>query len=90
LGESVEEAPKKLYVAYKTSKNFMCIECFKKKIVLYLKFTPEQLVEYSSMGRDVTNIGHFGTGNFEFTINRVEDLEKGKELIRVSFENIGE
>ncbi|GLI57342.1 hypothetical protein PM10SUCC1_28560 [Propionigenium maris DSM 9537] len=90
LGESVEEAPKKLYVAYKTSKNFMCIECQRKRIILYLKFTSEQLEEYSSIGRDVTNVGHFGTGNFEFIVKSLEDLDNGKGLIKASFENIGE
>ena len=92
LDESVEEAPKKLYIAYKIAKNFVCVECFKKKIGLYLKFTQEYIkeCEKKGIGRDMTRIGHFGTGNFEFVINGREDLEMAKELIRVSFECIGE
>ena len=90
LDESVEEAPKKLYIAYKVAKNFMCIETFKKRMLLYLKFTSEDIEKYKTVGRDVTNIGHFGTGNFEFAINGREDMELAKELIRVSFEGIGE
>ncbi len=90
LDESVEEAPKKFYIAYKVAKNFMCIETFKKKMLLYLKFTSEDIEKYNTVGRDVTNIGHFGTGNFEFAISGREDMELAKELIRVSFEGIGE
>ena len=90
LATSVEEAPKKLYIAYKTTKNFVCIETFKKKIMLYLKFTEADLERFHSVGRDVTNIGHFGTGNFEFTITREEDMETAREVIKVAFEKIGE
>ena len=90
LDESVEEAPKKFYIAYKVAKNFMCLETFKKKMLLFLKFSPEDMEKYKEVGRDVSNIGHFGTGDFEFTINGREDMELAKELIRISFEGIGE
>ena len=40
-------------------------------------------------GRDVRNIGHFGTGDFEFTIKNLEDFEIAKPLINQSLKNIG-
>lgn len=89
LSEEVEEAPKKLYIAYKIAKNFMCVECQKKRIRLYLKLTSSDLEKWKDIGRDVTNIGHFGTGNFEFDIIEEKDLEVAKELIKISFENVG-
>ena len=89
LSEEVEEVPKKYYIAYKIAKNFMCIECQKKRIRVYLKLTSNDLEKWKSVGRDVTNIGHFGTGNFEFDITEEKDLEIAKELIKVSFENVG-
>lgn len=89
LSEEVEEVPQKLYIAYKIAKNFMCIKCQKKWIRLYLKLTSSDLERWESVGRDVTNIDHNGTGNFEFDITEIKDLEIAKELIKVSFENVG-
>ncbi|MGB6130094.1 MAG: DUF5655 domain-containing protein [Psychrilyobacter sp.] len=89
LSGEVEEAPKKLYIAYKIAKNFVCIECYKKQIVLMLKLTSKELEKYKEVGRDVTNIGHYGTGNFQLSITEMNDLEIVKELIKISFENVG-
>lgn len=40
-------------------------------------------------GRDVRNIGHDGTGDFELTINNLMDFEENKELINESYKYIG-
>ncbi len=89
LDESVEETPKKFYVAYKISQNFVCLEVHKSKILLYLKIAASDLEVSPSNGRDVTDVGHYGTGNFELTILCQEDVEKAKEYIQMSFNNIG-
>ena len=89
LDESVEEVPKKHYVAYKTTQNFVCLEIQKKKMVLFLKLNPDEIKDLPENARDVTRIGHFGTGDLELSIRTFEDLEKSKELIVQSFLNIG-
>src|SRR5690606_30446383 len=58
LDESVEEVPKKLYIAYKISQNFVCMEVTRNKVLLYLKLDPQELPVMPVNGRDVTNIGH--------------------------------
>lgn len=40
-------------------------------------------------GRDVKNIGHFGTGDFELSIKDLKDLEETKHLIIEAYKNIG-
>lgn len=89
LDESVEEVPKKFYVAYKVSQNFVCLEVHKTKIVLFLKLKPKELPEIPSNGRDVTSIGHYGTGDLELSIASEQELEKSKPLIQAAFDNIG-
>ena len=37
IDEAVEEVPKKYYIAYKVSQNFVCMEIHKNKILLYLR-----------------------------------------------------
>ena len=88
IDEAVEEAPKKFYIAYKVSQNFVCIEVRKSKLILFLKINPKD-IDIPKNGRDVENIGHYGTGDFELTISNAEEIEKSKELIKKSFENIG-
>ncbi len=89
LDSSIEEIPKKYYIAYKTTQNFVCIETQKKKIVLFLKLNPDEIGKLPKQARDVRKIGHFGTGNLEVTIKDIMDFEATKELINLSLKNIG-
>ncbi len=89
LDSSIEETPKKYYIAYKTSQNFVCLQTYKKKLTLYLKLNPEEVDPMPKQARDVRNIGHFGTGDFEMTIKDLTDFEETKQLINEAYKNIG-
>jgi predicted transport protein len=89
LDEAVEEVPKKFYIAYKISQNFVCMEVQKSKVVLYLKLHPEEIAQFPAIGRDVTNIGHYGTGDLELTIREETDIPIARQFIRMAFDNIG-
>lgn len=89
FSETIDETPKKMYTAYRSSKNFACIECRRRKVMIFLKLTREQVAEYGHLGRDVSLIGHYGTGNFEFELSSVDDIENAKMLTRIAFDNIG-
>ena len=89
IDEAVEEVPKKFYIAYKFTQNFVCIEVRKDKLVLFLKINPDEIPLTPKISRDVRKIGHFGTGDFEFTLTSSDQLEEAQQLIRKSFENIG-
>lgn len=89
LSDEVEEVPRKHYVAYKIAKNFTSFECQKGRIIINLKFTTSELEKWKDIGRDVSNIGHYGPGNFQFYITEEKDLDLAKELIKISFENVG-
>jgi len=89
LHDSIEETPKKQYIAYKISQNFVCLEVQRNKMILFLKLEAKEMKSIPEQGRDVSNIGHFGTGNFEFTIHNKIDFEQSKEYIKKSFDNIG-
>lgn len=89
LDESVEEVPKKFYVAYKISQNFACVEVHKNKILIYLKIDAKELDEIPANCRDVKGIGHYGTGDFEVSVSNAEELVVAKSLITTSFNNIG-
>lgn len=89
LDPSIEEVPKKHYVAYKISKNIVCMELQHQKILVYLKLDPK--VEKGPAGklRDVSAIGHFGTGDLEITLKSLDDVEFAKDYMRRSYEKVG-
>jgi predicted transport protein len=89
LDSSIEESPKKNYVAYKTSQNFVCMQTIKKKITLFLKLNADEIRPMPKQARDVKTIGHFGTGDFELTIKDLNDFEETKQLINEAYKNIG-
>lgn len=89
IDESIEEAPKKFYIAYKVSQNFICLELQKNRIIIYLKIEPGKM-QMPKNARDVSKIGHYGTGDFELSITNENELENAKEYILKSYENIGE
>ena len=89
LDSFIEETPKKNYVAYKTSQNFVCMQTYKKKITLYLKLNADEMGTIPKQGRDVKNFGHFGTGDFELTIKDLKDFEETKHFINEAYKNIG-
>ncbi|MCP4359335.1 MAG: hypothetical protein GY796_15080 [Chloroflexi bacterium] len=89
LDSSIEQAPKKLYIAYKTSQNIVCMEIQQRKILLFLKLKSTDIKEPPSIYRDVTNIGHFGTGQTEFTVSSENHLEVVKAYIEQAYRKVG-
>lgn len=89
LDESVEENPKKFYVAYKVAQNFACMEVHKNKVTLFLKLDPKEVFPLPANARDVSAIGHYGTGNFEYVVKRKEDLNEAQKYIKMAFERVG-
>lgn len=89
LDAAMEEAPKKLYVAYRISQNIVCMETFKKQIALYLKLNPQEVVGPEKISRDVSNIGHFGTGDLEVVIKSQADLEAAKPFVEMAYRKVG-
>jgi len=89
IDSSIEETPKKNYIAYKTSQNFVCLQTYKKKLTLFLKLDANEINPMPNQGRDVSKIGHFGTGDFELIIKDLADFEETKHFINEAYKNIG-
>lgn len=90
LGDDVQKKKLKHYYAYKRIQNFVCLEVKpqKKKIKLYLHLDPKKIEDLPKTARDVTNIGHYGTGDLEVSITNEEDLALIKPLIEKSYEGV--
>ncbi|TCS42979.1 DUF5655 domain-containing protein [Reinekea marinisedimentorum] len=89
LDESIEEVPKKFYVAYKISQNIACMEVQGRNIKLFLKLKPSDIPEDTKNYRDVTSIGHYGTGDVEFTVSSEAEFESVKDFIVMAYNRVG-
>lgn len=88
LDESIEEAPKKNYIAYKVAQNFVCIEVHKKEILVFLKINPEEVEVMPQNARSVKGIGHYGTGDLEVRVNQIGQIDDLMKLVEWSYHNI--
>ena len=87
-GDDVSENQLKLYCAYKKIRNIVCVEVRQKSILLYMRLNPNEFSEEldKEIIRDVSNVGHWGTGDSEVTIKSAADFEKIKYLIDKCYE----
>lgn len=89
LDPAMEESPKKFYVAYKISQNIACMELQKQRIILYLKLNPKDVKTPAKISRDVSKIGHYGTGDLELSLRRSNDFDSVKDLIELAYQKVG-
>lgn len=88
-GDDIIEKPLKLYVAFRRLKNFICMSLISKHdphIFMMLKLDPTTVELEQGFSRDVTNIGHWGTGDLEVWLRKLSDLEKAKALIERAYQ----
>lgn len=85
LGDDITETHLKLYAAFKKIKNVATVVAQKKALILNLPLNPNSMVFEENFSRDVTEIGHWGTGNVEIRIKNKADLEKAKPLLERSY-----
>lgn len=88
-GDDIIEKPLKLYVAYRRLKNFVCMSLISKQdphVFLTLKLDPTTVELEKGFIRDVSNIGHWGTGDLEVVLRKPADFEKAKALIERAYQ----
>ncbi len=89
LGDDIQERTLLHYIVFKRIKNFACVE-FRPttgKILVFVKVDPASVALEQGFTRDVSNVGHSGTGDLEITLSKPEDLERAMPLLKRSYEN---
>ena len=62
-------------MAFKRLKNFAAVVLQKNRLLLYLHLDPAQVVPLPENGRDVSQQGHWGTGDLELALVSQADLD---------------
>lgn len=88
LGDDVVKNERQDYFAYRRLKNFACVEVHpnSKNLLVYLKLDPQTVQPVEGLIRDVSNIGHFGTGDVEIRVRDRESWTLLEELTRRAYE----
>lgn len=85
LGDDVQEKRLKLYTAFRRLKNFACVIVYTNRMLVTLKLDPASVSLEEGFSRDMSQIGHWGTGDLELTIRTLADLDRAKPLLERSY-----
>ncbi len=88
LGPDVTIHPQKHYVAFRRTRNFASVQLYNRKrlIRVYLNLDPDTSETAAVQTRDVRQVGHYGTGDLEITIQSKQDIEAAAILLKASYE----
>ena len=90
LDAGVHEVVRKRYIAYKLATNFVEVNPIGSELKLYLDIDLGELNDPENLGRDVSAVGHWGTGNVEVRLGTADRLEAVMALVRQAFEMQGD
>ena len=83
--QKIEENPRKHYIAYRTNKNFVELQFQAKSIKIFIDLQKDELDDPRGLARDMSNIGHYGTGDSEVILSSLDDLEYIVKLVEQSY-----
>lgn len=88
LGDDVQVKELKQYIAFKRIKNFACAEVYPQArvVTIFLKLDPATVTIEPGFTRDVSRIGHYGTGDLEVTLRSMDDFTKAQPLFQRAYE----
>ena len=90
MHSSVKEEVKKLYIAYKTSTNFVDVVPQKRQLRLSLNMPFSEINDPKGICRDVSEVGRWGNGDIEVILSSPDQIKYVMSLIRQSFERQSE
>ena len=91
IDSSVKEEIKKLYIAFKSSTNFVDIEPQKSRLRLMLNMKFDEINDPLNLAKDVTGLGRWGNGDVEVGISNINEIDDVMDLIQQAFDvQVGE
>ncbi|MGO4192986.1 DUF5655 domain-containing protein [Arthrobacter sp. YAF17] len=87
LGDDVSKKENATYFAFRRLKNFACVEVHPSanELLIFLRLNPDEVQLEEGFLRDVTNIGHYGTGDLELRVTPDSPWSTVEELTRRSY-----
>lgn len=89
IGDDVEIVPRKTYIGFKRKTNFFDILIGKSNLWCWLNLKKGELDDPKNICRDISNIGHYGNGDYDLYIQEDSDLDYIMFLIKQSYNKQG-
>jgi predicted transport protein len=86
LGDDVQMKELEHYVAFRRLKNFACVKQHNNDLQVWTKLDPSSILLEEGFTRDVSQIGHAGTGDLEIRIQNAVDLARAQPLLLRSYQ----
>jgi uncharacterized protein with ParB-like and HNH nuclease domain/predicted transport protein len=86
IDASVKEEFKKLYIAFKSTTNFVDIVPQKARLRLSLNIEFDQIIDPKGWCKDVSGLGRWGNGDVEVGVSALGELDYVMELIQQAFD----
>ena len=81
LGDDVQMKELDHYVAFRRLKNFACVKQQNKDLQVWARLDPSSVTLEDGFTRDVSQIGHHGTGDLEIRIQDAGDLARAQPIL---------
>ena len=86
LGDDVQMKELEHYVAFRRLKNFACVKVRSRDLQVWARLDPTSVLLEEGFTRDVSQIGHAGTGDLEIRIQTAADLERAQPILLRSYQ----
>ena len=88
LGDDVQMKELEQYIAFRRLKNFACVKVRSKDLLIWAKLNPSSVMLEEGFTRDVSQLGHAGTGDLEIRVQNAADLERAQPLLLRAYQGI--
>jgi|SRR3989338_6403371 len=85
ISNDIKIKPTKWYIAFLSKTNFVDIHVQKKALKIWLNMEQGELDDPKILARDVSNIGHWGNGDYELQVNDDENIDYIISLAKQSY-----
>jgi predicted transport protein len=85
ISDSVSIRPRKLYVGFVAKRNFTDVVVQKSQLKIFLNLSKGTLDDPSKLARDISNVGHWGNGDYEISFSTSDKLEYILSLVKQAY-----
>jgi predicted transport protein len=85
ISPDISVKPMKQYIAFRTKTNVTDVVVLKKSLKIFINLPKDKLDDPKKLVRDVSEVGHWGNGDFQITISSDDEMEYIVSLVRQSY-----
>ena len=85
LGDDIEIRPRKDYLGFIRKTNFVDVQFQSRNLKIFINLKMGELDDPKNICRDVSNVGHWGNGDYQLKVEEDSDLDYIMFLVKQSY-----